>query len=99
MSSMQRCWKTGQRITIDESMIKCMGRAVTFVQHMSTKPIKHGIRVFARSCAVTGVRLSFEVYLGKENGILLSTALAIVKNLIESTDIVQHKGRILCFDN
>ena len=53
MCSMKRGWIAGQRITIDESMIKYMGRAVTFVQYMPAKPIKHGIHVFACCCAVT----------------------------------------------
>ena len=94
-----RGWIAGQRITIDDSMIKCMGRAVTCVQYMLAKPIKHGIKVFACCCAVTGVLLNFEVYLGKENGTLSSTALDIVKRLIESADLTQHKGRILYTDN
>ena len=72
-------------------MINYMGRAVTFVQYMPAKPIKHGIKVFACCCAVTGVLLSFEVYLGKENGTIESTALAIVGRLIKSADLVQHK--------
>ena len=43
---LRRAWKSGQRVTIDESMIKYMGRAVPFVQYMPAKPIKHGIKVF-----------------------------------------------------
>ena len=84
---------------IDESIIKYMGRAVTFVQYMPAKPIKHGIKVIACCCAVTEVLLSFKVYLGKENGTLSSAALNIVKILIESADLTQHKGRILYTDN
>jgi hypothetical protein len=48
-------------------MIKYMGRAITFVQFMKNKPIKHGIKVFACCCAYFGVILSFYVYCGKEN--------------------------------
>ena len=36
---------------------------------------------------------------GRENGTMASTALAIVKRLIESTDLVQRKGRIVYTDN
>ena len=46
-------------------MIKYMGRAITFVQYMPLKPIKHGIKVFAFFCAYTGHIIGFEVYLGK----------------------------------
>jgi hypothetical protein len=40
-------WIIGQRICLDESMIKYMGRFVSFIQYMPAKPIKHGIKVYA----------------------------------------------------
>lgn len=67
MSGMQKCWTVGERITIDESMIRYIGRAITFVQYLPAKHIKHGIKVFAACCAYTGVLLAFRVYCGKEN--------------------------------
>lgn len=40
-------WIAGDKVCVDESMIKYMGRAVTFIQYMPLKePIKHGIKVF-----------------------------------------------------
>ena len=45
MKAMRTCWVAGERVTIDESMIRYMGRAVAFVQYMTRKPIKHGIKV------------------------------------------------------
>ena len=66
---------------------------------MPARPIKRGIKVFACCCVVNGVLLNFEIYLGKENGTLESTALAIIDRLIIYTDLVQHKGRILYTDN
>jgi hypothetical protein len=54
MTGIQKCWTAGQRITIDESMIRYMGRAITFIQYMPAKPIKHGIKVFAACCAYRG---------------------------------------------
>ena len=54
-------------MTIDESMIKHMGRAVSWIrQYCPAKPIKHGINAFCLCCAYTGVVLVFKVYLGKE---------------------------------
>ena len=34
----------GKHVTIDESMIWYMGRAISYVQYMPAKPIKHGIK-------------------------------------------------------
>ena len=61
----RRVWLTGQRVTVDKSMIKYMGRAVPFVQYMPAKPIKHGIKVFCLCCAISGVMLAFQVYCGR----------------------------------
>ena len=38
-------WTLGKKICVDESMIKYMGKFVSFVQYMPAKPIKHGIKV------------------------------------------------------
>jgi hypothetical protein len=58
-------WIIGQPICVDESMIKYMGRFVSFIQYMPAKPIKHGIKVYALCCAYTGYLYMFEVYTGK----------------------------------
>ena len=44
MKGMRSAWIAGQHVIKDESMIKYMGRAVTFIQYMPAKPIKHGIK-------------------------------------------------------
>ena len=89
------------RICIDKSVIKYMGRTVLFVQYIPKKPIKHGIKVFACCCACTGVLLSFEVYLGKQNvtGTTESSALSIVDQLITNAHLVAVAGCILYTDN
>ena len=97
MSGIQKCWTAGQKITIDESMIRYMGRAITFIQYMPAKPIKHGIKVFAACCAYTGVLLAFKVYCGKENDD--STALEICDQLVKSARLTDARGRILYTDN
>jgi len=66
---MKLAWILGEKISVDESMIKYMGRAVTWVQYMPRKPIKHGIKVFAMCCTVTGYLYAFVVYTGKDNTI------------------------------
>ncbi len=45
LKGINRAWNVGQRVTVDESMIRYMGRAVEYVQYMPAKPIKHGIKV------------------------------------------------------
>ena len=67
MKGMRRDWTAGQHVTINESMIQYMGRVISYVQYMSAKPIKHGIKVFALCCALSAVILLFKVYVGKED--------------------------------
>ena len=99
MSSMQRCWKTGQRITIDESMIKYMGRAIIFIQYMPLKPIKHEIKIFAIYCSYTGHILGFENYLGKGVGGIDSSTLEVIDRLVRNGNLITAPGRILYTDN
>ena len=39
-------WIAGERVCIDKSMIKYVGRSIAFIQFMPLKPITHGIKVF-----------------------------------------------------
>ena len=82
----------GKDVTIDESMIKYCGRAVSFVQYMPAKPIKHGLKVFVLCCTVSAVWLGYKIYLGKEDT-GDGSALAIVDELITEAELTQHKGR------
>ena len=52
-------------MTIDESMILCKSRFVSWKQYMPLKPIKHGIKVFVLACGETGYVYNFSVYQGK----------------------------------
>jgi hypothetical protein len=54
-------WNVGKQVTIDESMIRYMGRAVEYIQYMPAKPIKHGIKVWALCCGVTGIMIAWRV--------------------------------------
>ena len=99
VKNMQKCWIAGMKICIDESMIKYMGRAISFVQYMPLKPIKHGIKVFAACCAYTGHVLCFEVYLGKGVGGIDSSALEVVDRLLRNGNLITCTGRILYTDN
>lgn len=84
-----KAWILGQRCCVDESMIKYMGRAISWVQYMPAKPIKHGIKVFALCCAKTGFLLAFEVFTGKGNG-LDGTPLNVIKRLVLMAGIASY---------
>ena len=65
IKGMQKAWTAGRHVLIDESMIRYMGRAISYVQYIPAKPIKHGIKVFALCCAMSAVILAFKVYVEK----------------------------------
>ena len=61
MKGMRGVWTSIKHSTIDDIMIKYMGRAITYVQYMTARPIKHGIKVFAIFCALSTIILGFKV--------------------------------------
>ena len=67
MKGMRGVWNAGKNVTVDKSMIKYMGRAITYVQYMPAKPINHGIKVFSICCALSTVILGSEVYFGQDD--------------------------------
>ena len=93
MKGMRAAWTAGKHVIIgDESMIRYMGRAVSYVQYMPAKPIKHGIKVFCLCCAVSAVLLSFEIYVGKEAENQDNSALAVCDRLVTSTGLIENRG-------
>ena len=55
MKGMRGVWTAGKHVTIDKSMIKYIGRAVTHAQYLPANLIKHDIKVFAICCALSAV--------------------------------------------
>ena len=96
-SALTRAWTLGKYVCVDESMIKYMGRKVTYVQYNPNKPIKHGVKVFCLCCAYTGVLHSFEIYTGNESTEDRSNT-SIILRLLEMSGI-GHIGRVLFTDN
>ena len=88
----------GKHVTIDESMIKYMGRAVFFVQYMPAKPIKHGIKVFVVCCALSAVLLGFKVYVEKEDD-ADNSALSVCDELVNEAFLMGHRGYMLYTNN
>ena len=101
MSNMQRAWTLGQKICIDESMVKYTGRAIKFIQFMLKKPIKHGIKIFALCCAYTGFCYGWQVYTGKSDAEPEdASVVALVIRLIRDVCFLGGvSGRILFTDN
>ena len=95
MDGIRKAWSAGMNISIDESMIRYSGRAVSWVQYMPAKPIKHGIKVFAAccGCAYSGVLLAYDVYCGKE--IDGRNIFEVTVDLLELADLFRHRGRAL----
>ena len=89
-------WIAGEKVCIDESMIKYSGRAISFCQYMPMKPITHGIKVFLLTCK--NHTLGWEIYLGKDYKID-SSAEEVVLRLISNANLTLKSGRILYTDN
>jgi hypothetical protein len=83
-------WIAGQFVTIDESMIKYMGREA-YIQYMPAKPIKHGIKVFALCCSTSSVLLNFIIYVGKESN-EDGSLLRVCDKLIAGAGLTQKCG-------
>ena len=93
---MNKNWIAGEKVCVDESMIKYVGRAISFGQFMPNKPITHGIKVFLLTCK--NHTLGWEVYLGKDY-LIDSSAEAVVLRLITKATLTLSSGRILYCDN
>ena len=98
MKGMRSAWNAGEHVTIDESMIRYMGRAISFVQYMPAKPIKNGIKVFALCCAFSAIILAFQVYVGKEDD-SDGSAAAVCDNLCINPGLTTQRGRVLYTEN
>ena len=99
ISCLSEAWTTGDALTVDESMIKYRGKAVSFTQYNPLKPIKHGIKVFALCCSYSAYLLGFEVYLGKEYTKDGDSALQIIDRLLLGANLTSSAGRKLYVDN
>jgi hypothetical protein len=91
-------WILGKRICVDESMIKYMGRYVSFIQYMPAKAFKHGIKVYALCCAYTGYLYNFEIYTGK-GGTPGGSPKGVISRLLHGAGATGTSGRILYTDN
>ena len=98
MKGMRGVWTAGKHVTIDKSMIKYIGRAITYVQYMTENPIKHSIKVFAVCCALSEILLGFKVYVGQEDS-SDNTFLGICDDLVKEDGITTAREQTLYTDN
>ena len=61
------------------------------MQYLPCKPIKHGIKGFVLTCAITGCVYSFKIYTGKD-GELDGSPLGVVACLIQAAGLVGIGG-------
>jgi len=98
MKGMRKSWITGKHVMIDKSMTQYMGRAILYVQYMTAKPIKHGIKVFTLCCAFSAIILSFKVYFGKEDD-YDGTDVSVCDKLVDDVGLTIARGQILYTNN
>ena len=80
---------------VDEAMIKYKGRS-SLKQYMPMKPVKRGIKVWARADSTNGYISRFQVYTGKENSSETGLGNRVVKDL---TSDIHHKNHQVFCDN
>ena len=98
MKGIRGVWTAIKYVNIDESMIKYMVRAITYVQYMPSKPIKNCIKVFAICYDLSTILLGFKVYVGQENDVD-NTALGIFDYLAKEAGLASAIGRTLYTNN
>lgn len=98
LSGLQLAWNIGKQVTVNESVIRFVGRAVAFVQYMPVKPIKHGIKFYAMCCGISGIMIDWNVYTESEEGVVNSTT-KICADLARRSNLHNQKGRVLYTDN
>ena len=96
---LHKIWTAGQHITINKSMIRYCGRAVSFAQYMPAKPIKHGIKVFCVCCAFSGIMLACEDYCGRKNKKADGTSVQVCDRLMKEAELTRSHGCTLYTDN
>ena len=98
MKGMRGLWTARKHVTIEKSMIKYMGKSVTYVQYIPANPIKHGIKVFAMCCAFSEILIGFKVHF-VQGGDSDDTALGISDDLVKEDGLTSARVRTLYTNN
>ncbi|XP_067023829.1 hemicentin-2-like [Acropora muricata] len=65
----QRLYRLDREVSIDETIVPTKG-AFSFIEYIENKPIRWGIKLWVLCEAKTGYVFNFQVYLGKEDGLV-----------------------------
>jgi hypothetical protein len=84
--------------TVDESMVKFKGR-LGFKQYMPAKPTKWGVKIWSLCESTTGYLSHFQVYTGKENGVVVQGLSNRVVDELLGDFSVTRKGLTVYMDN
>lgn len=98
-SSFQRMRSNSVHQSIDEMMVKFLGR-LSFKQYQPLKPIKRGVKLWDRCDALTGYVYEVQVYCGKDTTTKSEGTLGerIVQGLLKSIPRDEVDSICLCFD-
>ena len=89
-------YEPGREVSIDEAMIPFKGRS-SLKQYMPLKPVRRGIKVWARADASNGYVSAFQVYTGKERN---TTEHGLGANVVYTlTEDLHNSYRHVYFDN
>jgi hypothetical protein len=87
-------WNVGRVICVDERMVLLKSGLISFMQYMMSKPVKHGLKIFALCCSKSGYLFAFEVlYTGKDNTSEGSAYETVMRMLRDSGMSSRGKGR------
>ena len=94
---MRGVWTSANHVTIDESMINYMGRAISYVHYIPAKLINNGINLFAVCCALSKILLGFKVCICQEDD-SYNTSLGISDELVKEAGLTIAREQTLCTD-
>ena len=96
-ANMKQEFRPHKEVSIDEAMVDYNGR-LGFKQYVPLKPTKRGIKVWVRADPNNGYVNDFQVYTGKENGVVekgLGERVALDLSLIFGENITTYNMTII----
>ena len=76
-------------------MLKYKGQAVSFIQFVTAKPIKHGLKVFVAAYASTAIMIAFKIYVGSELIVRDDSVVAVCDRLISAVGLTNARDLVL----
>lgn len=98
VSNIQKYYKHGEHVTVDEMLLAFRGRCA-FRQYLPSKPAKYGLKIFAVCDSNTYYTSNLEIYAGKQNDgpyQVSNSPSDVVKRLV---DPIKGSNRNVVMDN